>query len=360
MKKSESLYNKRKTRYFPTTRYQGSKRKILSSLKSVLNKYEFSTAMDLFSGSGSVSYLLRTMGKNVVSNDYLKYNANTSRVFLSKYTDAELEYVKNNLKKLFTSRPKNELFLVRENYKNIFFTEKENKEIDYFCSNSKFEPKRLQPIYVYAVGQALLKKRPYNLFHRANLKMRTKNVKRNFGNKTTWDTPIVEHALKTIDELLRLDLNNLPLGKIISQNTSQLSKFPKNIDLIYMDPPYISNKGNTIDYCDFYSFLEGLIDYDLFSSCTSKAKHKPLITLETAWSHKEKAIEELQKIVSKWKNSIFIFSYRNDGAISAEQIRQVFSDSGRTSKTKIISNYKYVLANSKESKEIVICSNRTT
>jgi hypothetical protein len=36
-----------------------------------------------------------------------------------------------------------------------------------------------------ALCQACLAKRPYNLFHRANLYMRTQDVERSFGNKTT-------------------------------------------------------------------------------------------------------------------------------------------------------------------------------
>lgn len=356
MSEQKSLFEEIKPRHFPTTRYQGSKRKLLDSLEDILVKYDFDTAIDLFSGSGSVSYLLRTMGKKVVSNDYLQYNANTASVFLNKYTRAELEYVQANLKRLLLTKPKKDLSAVRDNYKDIFFTEEENKEIDYFCSNLKVESEKLQPVFIYAVGQALLKKRPYNLFHRANLIMRTKDVKRSFGNKKTWDTPIVEHATKAVDELLKLDLNNLPIGKALSNNTSHLSKFPKNADLIYMDPPYIPSKGNAIDYSDFYSFLEGLIDYDLFSSHIAGINHKPLVSLDSAWSQPETAIEELRKIVSKWKDSIFVFSYRNDGAVSAKQIEDVFREFGRTAKTEVIANYKYALAHSEESSEIVICS----
>ena len=356
MKNQKNLFEEKKPRHFPTTRYQGSKRKLLEPLEDVLSRFSFNTAIDLFSGSGSVSYLLRTMGKKVISNDYLKYNANTATVLLGKYTEYELEYVQGNLKKILTTKPQKEMSAVRDNYKDIFFTEEENKEIDYFCSNLNLENEKLKPVFVYAVGQALLKKRPYNLFHRANLAMRTKDVKRSFGNKKTWDTSIVEHALKAVDELLKLDLNNLPVGKATSNNTSHLSKFTKNADLIYMDPPYIPNKSNAIDYSDFYSFLEGLIDYDLFGSHISGINHKPLLSLDSAWSQPETAIEELRKIVSKWKDSIFVFSYRNDGAISAKQIENVFKEFGRSAKTEVIANYKYALAHSEESSEIVIIS----
>lgn len=33
-------------------------------------------------------------------------------------------------------------------------------------------------------------------------------------------------------------------------------------DLVYIDTPYISEKGSTVDYYGFYHFLEGLLIYD--------------------------------------------------------------------------------------------------
>lgn len=64
-------------RDFPTTRYQGSKRKVLPFLFHALKEIEFSQALDLYSGTASVSLLLRAMGKKVHANDYQKYNRNT-------------------------------------------------------------------------------------------------------------------------------------------------------------------------------------------------------------------------------------------------------------------------------------------
>ena len=49
----------------PTTRYQGSKRKILPWLYECLRNYEFHTVLDAFGGTGMVSYLFKRMGKRV-------------------------------------------------------------------------------------------------------------------------------------------------------------------------------------------------------------------------------------------------------------------------------------------------------
>jgi adenine-specific DNA methylase len=56
---------------FPSTRYQGSKRKITPWIWAQLQELDFSSALDIFGGTASVSYLLKKMGKQVTYNDYL-------------------------------------------------------------------------------------------------------------------------------------------------------------------------------------------------------------------------------------------------------------------------------------------------
>lgn len=49
----------------PTTRYQGSKRKILPWIYECIKDIEFNTVLDAFGGSGMVSCLFKRMGKIV-------------------------------------------------------------------------------------------------------------------------------------------------------------------------------------------------------------------------------------------------------------------------------------------------------
>ena len=58
----------------PSTRYQGSKRKILPWLYDCLRGYEFHSVLDAFGGSGMMSYLFKQMGKRVTYNDLYAFN----------------------------------------------------------------------------------------------------------------------------------------------------------------------------------------------------------------------------------------------------------------------------------------------
>lgn len=63
----------------PTTRYQGSKRKILPWLYECMRNYEFHTVLDAFGGTGMVSYLFKKMGKRVTYNDLFQFNQRVAR-----------------------------------------------------------------------------------------------------------------------------------------------------------------------------------------------------------------------------------------------------------------------------------------
>lgn len=55
----------------PSTRYQGSKAKLMPWMWEHLKRLDFTTALDAFGGSGVVSYWLKRQGKQVTYNDYL-------------------------------------------------------------------------------------------------------------------------------------------------------------------------------------------------------------------------------------------------------------------------------------------------
>ena len=350
------FFDQKAVSHYPSTRYQGSKRKLIPALSAIFSQHKFSTAIDLFSGSGSVTYLLRTLGKSVTSNDYLKYNANTASLFLSEVSDLDILNSKRELPSMLNDQPHKEGFAVRKNYSNIFFTDAENTQIDYFCKNVQSASAVVQKLLIYAVGQALLKKRPYNLFHRANLAMRLSDVERSFGNKVTWETSIEAHAIKTLNEISKLSLQTFVTGSAMSENTNNLEYFPSNVDLIYLDPPYIPAKGKAIDYADFYGFLDGLLDYGLFEKPNIEIPHRPVLQSPSAWCTPKTARIELLEILKKWKNSLVIMSYRGDGAFSPEDILSCFSLLGRNATVECLGTYKYALAHSIRSNEILIIS----
>jgi len=58
---------------FPRLRYMGSKYRLVPHLTDVFSQLGGTTALDAFSGSGIVSYLLKALGYEVTSNDFLTF-----------------------------------------------------------------------------------------------------------------------------------------------------------------------------------------------------------------------------------------------------------------------------------------------
>lgn len=342
---------------FPRTRYQGSKRKLLGALADALLPYGRGTAVDLYSGSGSVTLLLRHLGFRVISNDYLKFANNTARVFLEATPD-RLRAVKwpSRLRFLLQDAPLSGKPLVREGFRGVFFTDEENLAIDRFCQNVGNEAPFPRAVLTYAVGQALLMKRPYNLFHRANLYMRLRLVERSFGNAATWARPIEEHAQKAIDELMAAPLHSSSEGHEISNvNVAYLESLPRRkVDLVYVDPPYIAATGKAIDYADFYHFLEGLIDYSLFAGGEPERAHRPIFRAPSRWVSRALAVKELEDIAGTWPEAAIVMSYRDDGIPSAAELRRCLAAQNRTVGLRHLGPYKYALSHSARSGEILL------
>lgn len=345
---------------FPTTRYQGSKRKILPEIATALNSITYEKPLDMFSGSGIVSLMFRYLGKTVSSNDFMLFNQNTAKVFQS-FTMDKLNSldVRADLEFLLSEAPIKEPMLVSEIYKGINFIDSENLEIDRFCQNiNEIEDEFARSLYIYVVGQSLTKKRPYNLFHRANLTMRTKEVKRSFGNKKTWETPIIDHAIKCICELNKFPLNESHPDKVSTTNfnSAELQSFDNDFDLIYLDPPYINGNGTAVDYSDFYHFLEGLCDYSLFERADQSYPHKPVNKKYSAWLKSDTALEELEATCARWPNATIVLSYRSDGLPTPEEAAKAMSIGGRNAKIHTAGEYKYALSKTNKNEELIIIS----
>lgn len=149
---------------------------------------------------------------------------------------------------------------IADTFKDIYYTDEENQWLDIVVQNiAGLENPYKKALAYNALFQACLVKRPFNLFHRRNLYLRFAKVPRSFGNKTTWDKPFPEHFSHFLFEVNGLVFNNGRENKALNLDVSEVEG---SFDLVYIDPPYTSEAGVTVDYLQFYHFLEGLSQYD--------------------------------------------------------------------------------------------------
>lgn len=177
---------------FPSTRYQRSKAKFVDWIWQEISDLSFQTALDAFGGTGSVAYKLKENGKSVTYNDILPFNSIIGKAIIENtsvlLTDSDVDFILTE--QTGVEYPS----FIEDNYKDIYFTDEENHWLDVVRYNiSRMEDGFKRSIAWFALFQACIIKRPYNLFHRKNLYVRLSDMKRSFGNKKTWDTPFETH-----------------------------------------------------------------------------------------------------------------------------------------------------------------------
>lgn len=337
---------------FPSTRYQGSKAKFVDWIWHELSTIPFHTALDAFGGTGSVAYKLKDNGKSVTYNDILPFNAIIGKAIIENrstlLTDSDVDFLLKE-HSYFTYPT-----FIADNFKDIYYTDDENRWLDivrYNISTLKNDYKRA--IAWFALFQSCIIKRPYNLFHRKNLYVRLMDVKRSFGNKKTWDTPFEVHFRSFVQEANNAVFDN---GEdCLSLNMDAL-EMDNKYDLVYIDTPYINEKGVGVDYADFYHFLNGLVCYDDWRNLIDySSKHHRLKREYSIWNDKDNILDGFKRIAEIFKNSVLVFSYRSNGIPSVESLVNLLDSYGRKNTVKYSHDIKYVLSDTK-SKEVLIIS----
>jgi len=337
---------------YPSTRYSGSKRRLLDWIWANAKDIKFNSVLDAFGGTGSVSLLFKRHGKTVHYNDLLRFNQIIGTAIIENkdtiVTDKELNSALDFKGKKYPS-------FIQKEFKGVFYLNKENAWIDKAIVNfSQIKNKYKRAILLSALFQACLAKRPFNLFHRVNLYIRTNKVARSFGNKTTWEHPFEKLIKKYVSEYNRCVFNNGKKNKSIG-GYDALS-CPNGVDLVYLDPPYFSASSNQgTNYLSFYNFLEGLANYkswgELLSSSNEPIKRIGNSPEIKRWTRKSEIYTSFKKLIEQFQDNIIILSYQNEGIPSKNEIISIFRSFKK--KVKVFSRpHQYVLS-SRPKKELL-------
>lgn len=317
----------------PSTRYHGSKRRLLPWLASHLASLDFTSATDLMSGSSSVAYLFKMMGKSVVANDLLRANFTTARALVE---NAGVRLTRGQIDALIDgprTRTRPPRTLIRDAYDGIFFLRHENEFLDrYVARLSMFDDQDdgalRRSLALHAVFQACLMKRPFNLFHRKNLHLRTADVARSFGNKTTWETPFEALVEKALAEAHDAVFDN---GR--ANVAMNLDAFDVEVatDLVYVDPPYLRERAAPFRYADAYHFLEGLTDYEGWAALIDATKkHRPYRARASALEDPVTGADALAALLERLRDvRHVVVSHRADGRPSADDLSKLLAGQRR-------------------------------
>lgn len=313
-----------KIRNFPTTRYYGSKKRLLEWIYECIKDLPFKSVLDGFGGTASVSLLLKSMGKDVTFNDALISNSISAKALLANH----IPFDSNEEVDIFFDSIQPDYGFIFNKFNGKFYLQEENAWLDGAIQAINLQPEPKKNAYLYCLFQACLQKRPFNLFHRANLEIRVnKSIRRTFGNQTTWDTPFQVLTKRAYRELKKAVWYSSNSTRVLSP--TDIGKIDPGYDLVYLDPPYINPYKSGDDYLRRYHFLDGLCIYDQWSEIIDDSyknlqlKKQPHIS---EWQKKSHFKNKLFDLISKHSSSIVVLSYVDDAYPSISALSDFFRE----------------------------------
>ena len=336
---------------FPATRYQGSKRKLAGAILRQLQHLPFHSVLDAFGGTGSVSYALKCEGKAVTFNDLLAFN---HQIGLGLIQNRSVRLAENEIESVCARRPGTAYGdFIERTFEGIYFTSEENRWLDCAVGNiSRLQGRYRRAMAWFALGQSALAKRPYNLFHRCNLYMRTAKVVRGFGNKASWDRRFADHFRAFAAQANEAVFDTGQRCRAIHRDVMSVEP---GFDLVYIDPPYINHSGTGVDYRDFYHFLEGLVGYDAWPARVDYgSKHRRLAPVSNGWSKASTRGKMFRRLFERFAASILAVSYRSDGIPSIDELAAMLRSVKPRVKVIDLTSYQYALSTRRKTREMLL------
>lgn len=290
---------------FPTTRYMGSKSKILLQIRDVIREFDSDTVLDMFSGSGVVSYMLKSEGKQVISNDYMALGAVYSKALIE---NNNIILPTDTAEALMSHAPDNDYF-VQSTFKDLYFQDHENILIDNIRSNIKLIRNPYQrAIATSALIRTCFKKRPRGIF--------TYVGHRYDDGRKDLTTSMEEHFLNAV---LSINVAVFDNGMKNKSRRGDAMSIRSNPDLVYIDPPYYSPHSDN-EYVRRYHFVEGIACDWKEVEMQWHTKTKKFKSYPTPFSTRVGAFDAFDNLFKKMRNSVLVVSYSSNSLPTLDEI----------------------------------------
>ncbi len=295
---------------FPQLRYMGSKYRLLPWIHDILSDVEFHTALDAFSGSGCVAYLLKCMGKRVITNDFLDF---AFRIAQATVENSEHKLSADQCAELLAYNPHKRRF-VETTFRDIFFTPKDLRFLDNVWANLPSLPTiHHQALAIAAMSRSCVKRQPRGVFTVAGDPEQYKDGRRDLR------LSLEEHFIESVKAYNETVFENGESHRALKGDIFDVN--PEGIDLVYMDPPYVPRSDDNC-YIKRYHFLEGLASYwqGENTEILQSTKVKKLQKRYTPFSYKRTATEGFDRLFSRFRESILVLSYSSNGYPDLDQL----------------------------------------
>lgn len=296
---------------FPRFRYMGSKFRLLPWIHDTLSEIDFTSATDAFSGSGVVSYLLKSMGKQVRTNDALAFpSVLTSATVANNATrlDAsDLDFLLTSKARLESER------FIRRTFDGIFYTPDELSSLDdLWAGVRQMDSPFKRAMALSAMLRSSIKRQPRGLFT-------VGDPTRYQDGRRDLQLTIREHFIEQVEAYNDAVFSN---GMRNSVTCGDVFSIKSGSDLVYMDPPYVPRSDDNC-YIKRYHFLEGLACYWEGKEVMMGTKVRKIAKPFTPFAYRKTAIDAFDRLFRHFADSTQVLSYSSNAYPDLDTLRSL-------------------------------------
>jgi adenine-specific DNA-methyltransferase len=300
---------------YPQLRFMGSKYRLLPWIEEVISCLKFTYALDAFSGSGCVSYLLKTMGKRVHSNDFLRFPTDLTRATV---VNSQERLTEIDVERLLEHAPSHETF-IQDNFDGIFFSEDDRRFLDQVWAHLPQLSSGKRALVLSALYRSCLKRQPRGVFT-------VSGIGRYDDGRRDLRLSLIEHFVESVEVFNNLVFDN---GHTHAATVGDVFDLPDlGCDLVYLDPPYVPRSDDNC-YIKRYHFLEGLSSYWNGVEFHPTSKVKKLRKRYTPFSYRRTALDAFDLMFAKFASSKIVLSYSSNGYPDIAVLAALLEDHGK-------------------------------
>jgi adenine-specific DNA-methyltransferase len=279
----------------------GSKKRLLPWIHQVLDTLDFETALDPFSGTGCVAYLIKSTGRRVIASDFLNFSSLIARATVENNT-RRLDG--RSIRRLIAPTPSARKF-IEDTFSGVFYTAADLRFLDRISSNIRLlEDPCDQALAFASLFRSCLKRQPRGVFTVSG------NLDRYDDGRRDLRLSLEEHFLEQVEVFNTAVFDN---GRRNVALRSDIFDLPHGgIDLVYLDPPYVPRADDNC-YIKRYHFLEGLSCYWQGLPIDKSTKVRKIAKRFTPFSYRRTAAEAFDRMFARFAGTTIVLSYSSNG-----------------------------------------------
>lgn len=302
-----------RARTFPRIRYMGSKYRLLPHLAEVFAEIGGTTAVDAFSGSGVVSYLLKAQRYQVTSNDFLNFPGVIARAtVMNSGHILSPESVEGICGPSADGRD-----FISTKFDGLYFTAEDRAFLDSAWSHIDQLESFDREIAISALIMSAARKQPRGVFTFTD-------STRYADGRRDLQLSLEEHFREHVGDYNAAVFDTGAQCHVSTGDVLDITD--TSPDLAYLDPPYAPPKDDN-DYIKRYHFLEGLSAYWRGMPIMEETKTKKLEKKFTPFAYKRTIENALSDTFEHFSGAgAIVLSYSSNALPSADRIVELLRE----------------------------------